>query len=48
MPNAKLVVRSLLQRFPVTSKERVDLLPRTERGVSMAMDVGKHANQLLS
>uniref|UniRef100_A0A3B3T4R6 RNA helicase n=1 Tax=Paramormyrops kingsleyae TaxID=1676925 RepID=A0A3B3T4R6_9TELE len=39
MPNAKLVVRSLLQRFPVTSKERVDLLPRTERGVSMAMDV---------
>uniref|UniRef100_A0A3P8YHJ1 RNA helicase n=1 Tax=Esox lucius TaxID=8010 RepID=A0A3P8YHJ1_ESOLU len=33
--NSKHVVRSLLQRFPITNKERTDLLPRTERGQSV-------------
>ncbi|KAG7476581.1 hypothetical protein MATL_G00084360 [Megalops atlanticus] len=36
--NAKHVVRSLLQRFPITNKERTDLLPRTERGTSVASE----------
>ncbi|KAJ8338689.1 hypothetical protein SKAU_G00354750 [Synaphobranchus kaupii] len=36
--NAKHVVRSLLQRFPITNKERTDLMPRTERGVSLALE----------
>lgn len=30
--NSNHVVRNLLQRFPVTSKERTDLLLHTERG----------------
>lgn len=40
--NTKHVVRSLLQRFPVTYKERTDLLPKTERGSSLALEAGKH------
>ncbi|XP_061118444.1 3'-5' RNA helicase YTHDC2 [Conger conger] len=36
--NAKHVIRSLLQRFPITNKERADLTPRTERGLSMALE----------
>ncbi|KAM6985128.1 LOW QUALITY PROTEIN: 3'-5' RNA helicase YTHDC2 [Aplochiton taeniatus] len=36
--NSKHVVRSLLQRFPITNKERTDLLPRTERGLSLALE----------
>lgn len=36
--NSKHVVRSLLQRFPITNKERTDLLPRMERGLSLAME----------
>ncbi|CAB1332793.1 unnamed protein product, partial [Coregonus sp. 'balchen'] len=36
--NSKHVVRSLLQRFPITNKERTDLLPRTERGLSVAIE----------
>ncbi|XP_035247486.1 3'-5' RNA helicase YTHDC2 [Anguilla anguilla] len=36
--NAKHVVRSLLQRFPITNKERTDLMPRTERGLSLALE----------
>ncbi|XP_062334436.1 3'-5' RNA helicase YTHDC2 isoform X1 [Osmerus eperlanus] len=36
--NSKHVVRSLLQRFPITNKERIDLLPCTERGLSVAME----------
>ncbi|MGH0188708.1 UNVERIFIED_CONTAM: hypothetical protein FKN15_031115 [Acipenser sinensis] len=36
--NTKHVVRSLLQRFPVTYKERTDLLPKTERGSSLALE----------
>ncbi|GAA6095870.1 3'-5' RNA helicase YTHDC2 isoform X1 [Tachysurus ichikawai] len=31
--NSKFVVQNLLQRFPITSKERTDLLQRTERGL---------------
>ncbi|XP_066567383.1 3'-5' RNA helicase YTHDC2 [Amia ocellicauda] len=46
--NAKHVVRNLLQRFPVTNKERTDLLPRTERGMSLAIeaDSGRDKNRL--
>ncbi|XP_058878708.1 3'-5' RNA helicase YTHDC2-like [Acipenser ruthenus] len=36
--NTKHVVRSLLQRFPVTNKERTELLPKTERGSSLALE----------
>uniref|UniRef100_A0A673ZUT1 RNA helicase n=1 Tax=Salmo trutta TaxID=8032 RepID=A0A673ZUT1_SALTR len=36
--NSKHAVRSLLQRFPITNKERTDLLPRTERGLSVAIE----------
>uniref|UniRef100_A0A8C8F0K5 R3H domain-containing protein n=1 Tax=Oncorhynchus tshawytscha TaxID=74940 RepID=A0A8C8F0K5_ONCTS len=36
--NSKHVVRSLLQRFPITNKECTDLLPHTERGLSVAME----------
>ncbi|KAJ8395601.1 hypothetical protein AAFF_G00030820 [Aldrovandia affinis] len=36
--NAKHIVRSLLQRFPITNKDRSDLLPRTERSLSLALD----------
>ncbi|KAL2100516.1 hypothetical protein ACEWY4_004910 [Coilia grayii] len=39
-PGSKQVVRNLLQRFPLTSKEITDLLPRTERGMSVAMEAG--------
>ncbi|KAI4886479.1 hypothetical protein NFI96_011911 [Prochilodus magdalenae] len=38
--NSKHVVRSLLQRFPVSNKERTDLLPRTERGLSVSLEAG--------
>ncbi|XP_010280742.1 PREDICTED: probable ATP-dependent RNA helicase YTHDC2, partial [Phaethon lepturus] len=31
-PSTKHAVRSLIQRFPVTNKERTELLPKTERG----------------
>ncbi|XP_026778235.2 3'-5' RNA helicase YTHDC2 isoform X2 [Pangasianodon hypophthalmus] len=34
--NSKHVVRNLLQRFPITSKERTDLLQRTERGLALS------------
>ncbi|KAJ8287216.1 hypothetical protein GJAV_G00048990 [Gymnothorax javanicus] len=36
--SSKHVIRNLLQRFPVTSKERSDLTPRTERGLSLAVE----------
>uniref|UniRef100_W5KNU3 RNA helicase n=1 Tax=Astyanax mexicanus TaxID=7994 RepID=W5KNU3_ASTMX len=38
--NSKHVARNLLQRFPITSKERTDLLPRTDRGLSLSLDTG--------
>lgn len=41
--NAKHVIRSLLQRFPITNKERTDLMPRTERGMSLALEAGEFA-----
>uniref|UniRef100_A0AAY5KMB6 RNA helicase n=1 Tax=Esox lucius TaxID=8010 RepID=A0AAY5KMB6_ESOLU len=44
--NSKHVVRSLLQRFPITNKERTDLLPRTERGQSVALEAGKSVGDL--
>uniref|UniRef100_A0A8C5N2A5 3'-5' RNA helicase YTHDC2 n=1 Tax=Leptobrachium leishanense TaxID=445787 RepID=A0A8C5N2A5_9ANUR len=34
----KLAVISLIQRFPVTNKERADLLPKTERGNIFAVE----------
>lgn len=39
-PCSKQVIRNLLQRFPMTNKEITDLLPRTERGMSVAMEAG--------
>ena len=39
--NSKHVVRSLLQRFPITNKECTDLLPHTEGGLSVAMEAGE-------
>ncbi|XP_039614869.1 3'-5' RNA helicase YTHDC2 [Polypterus senegalus] len=36
--NSRHVIRSLLQRFPVTNKERTDLLPKTERGNSASIE----------
>ncbi|XP_066516299.1 3'-5' RNA helicase YTHDC2 isoform X2 [Hoplias malabaricus] len=38
--NSKHVVRSLLQRFPITNKERTDLLPRSERGLAVSPEAG--------
>ncbi|XP_017315800.1 3'-5' RNA helicase YTHDC2 isoform X2 [Ictalurus punctatus] len=46
--NSKHVVRNLLQRFPITSKERADLLQRTERGLAVspeAADNGRDKNR---
>uniref|UniRef100_A0A8B9HP93 RNA helicase n=1 Tax=Astyanax mexicanus TaxID=7994 RepID=A0A8B9HP93_ASTMX len=40
--NSKHVVRNLLQRFPITSKERTDLLPRTDRGLSLSLETDKN------
>ncbi|KAM6329092.1 3'-5' RNA helicase YTHDC2 isoform 1-T1 [Alca torda] len=37
-PSTKHAVRSLIQRFPVTNKERTELLPKTERGNSCAVE----------
>ncbi|XP_025915664.1 3'-5' RNA helicase YTHDC2 isoform X4 [Apteryx rowi] len=37
-PNTKHAVRSLIQRFPVTNKERTELLPKTERGNAFAVE----------
>lgn len=39
-PCSKQVIRNLLQRFPMTNKEITDLLPRTERGMSVAVEAG--------
>ncbi|OBS63863.1 hypothetical protein A6R68_07598, partial [Neotoma lepida] len=36
--NTKHAVRSLIQRFPVTNKERTELLPKTERGNVFAVE----------
>ncbi|XP_009997103.1 PREDICTED: probable ATP-dependent RNA helicase YTHDC2, partial [Chaetura pelagica] len=37
-PSTKHAIRSLIQRFPVTSKERTELLPKTERGNARAVE----------
>ncbi|XP_050768677.1 3'-5' RNA helicase YTHDC2 [Gymnogyps californianus] len=37
-PSTKHAVRSLIQRFPVTNKERTELLPKTERGNACAVE----------
>lgn len=39
-PSTKHAVRSLIQRFPVTNKERTELLPKTERGNACAVESG--------
>uniref|UniRef100_A0A8C3NU96 RNA helicase n=1 Tax=Cyanoderma ruficeps TaxID=181631 RepID=A0A8C3NU96_9PASS len=36
--HTKYAVRSLIQSFPVTNKERTELLPRTERGNACALE----------
>ncbi|XP_016097161.1 probable ATP-dependent RNA helicase YTHDC2 [Sinocyclocheilus grahami] len=36
--NSKHMVQSLLQRFPITNKERSELQPRTERAVFTSPD----------
>ncbi|XP_010120538.1 PREDICTED: probable ATP-dependent RNA helicase YTHDC2 [Chlamydotis macqueenii] len=36
--STKHAVRSLIQRFPVTNKERTELLPKTERGNACAVE----------
>ncbi|XP_075457659.1 3'-5' RNA helicase YTHDC2 isoform X2 [Ascaphus truei] len=36
--NTKHAVRSLIQRFPVTNKERTELLPKTDRGNVFAVE----------
>ncbi|XP_056099939.1 3'-5' RNA helicase YTHDC2 [Rhinichthys klamathensis goyatoka] len=38
--NSKHMVQSLLQRFPITNKERSELQPRTERAVLASPDTG--------
>ncbi|XP_061480215.1 3'-5' RNA helicase YTHDC2 isoform X1 [Rhineura floridana] len=38
IPNTKCAIRSLVQRFPVTNKERTELLPKTERGNVFAVE----------
>ncbi|KAL7835114.1 hypothetical protein SRHO_G00293610 [Serrasalmus rhombeus] len=37
---SKHVVQSLQQRFPFTSKEHAELLPRTQRGSSVSLEAG--------
>uniref|UniRef100_A0A8C4XPF2 3'-5' RNA helicase YTHDC2 n=1 Tax=Falco tinnunculus TaxID=100819 RepID=A0A8C4XPF2_FALTI len=37
-PKTKHSIWSLIQRFPVTSKERTELLPKTERGNAFAVE----------
>ncbi|XP_010017187.1 PREDICTED: probable ATP-dependent RNA helicase YTHDC2, partial [Nestor notabilis] len=37
-PSTKHAVRNLIQRFPVTNKERTELLPKTERGNACAVE----------
>ncbi|XP_075035779.1 3'-5' RNA helicase YTHDC2 isoform X2 [Mixophyes fleayi] len=36
--NTKHAMRSLIQRFPITNKERTELLPKTERGNVFAVE----------
>ncbi|XP_057177006.1 3'-5' RNA helicase YTHDC2 [Triplophysa rosa] len=43
--NSKHVVRNLLQRFPITGKERAELLPRTERAVFTSPDSSDSKNR---
>lgn len=38
----KHAIRNLIQRFPVTNKERTDLLPRTERGNVLTVEAGMY------
>lgn len=40
--HTKHAVRSLIQRFPVTNKERTELLPKTERGNVFAVEAGMY------
>ncbi|XP_010166880.1 3'-5' RNA helicase YTHDC2, partial [Antrostomus carolinensis] len=40
-PSTKHAVQSLIQRFPVTNKERTELLPKTERGNACAVESEK-------
>lgn len=41
IPNTKHAIRSLVQRFPVTNKERTELQPKTERGNVFAVEAGR-------
>ncbi|OCU02238.1 3'-5' RNA helicase YTHDC2 [Xenopus laevis] len=49
--NTKQAVRNLIQRFPLTNKERTELLPKTERGNVLAVEaenreIGKTSGRL--
>uniref|UniRef100_A0A8C2L053 RNA helicase n=1 Tax=Cyprinus carpio TaxID=7962 RepID=A0A8C2L053_CYPCA len=44
--NSKHMVQSLLQRFPITNKERSELQPRTERAVFTSPDASGEAPHL--
>ncbi|XP_061225114.1 3'-5' RNA helicase YTHDC2 isoform X2 [Neopsephotus bourkii] len=37
-PSTKHAVRNLIQRFPITNKERAELVPKTERGNACAVE----------
>ncbi|XP_052556920.1 3'-5' RNA helicase YTHDC2 isoform X2 [Tympanuchus pallidicinctus] len=52
-PRTKQAVHSLIQRFPLTKKERIELLPKKQRGNAFAVetenkDVGKTSGRLSS
>lgn len=39
-PGTKHAVHTLIRNFPVTNKERTELLPKTERGNAYAVESG--------
>lgn len=39
--NSLYFIRSLLQRFPITNKERTDLQPTNSSGMSVAAEPGE-------
>ncbi|XP_025000689.1 3'-5' RNA helicase YTHDC2 isoform X2 [Gallus gallus] len=52
-PRTKQTVHSLIHRFPLTNKERIELLPKTQRGNAFAVEtenkeVGKTSGRLSS
>lgn len=39
-PGTKHAIHTLIRNFPVTNKERTELLPKTERGNAYAVESG--------